>query len=187
MICVTLVLLSGVCLAQDINYDESRVPEARYRSPLPKDEDWNAHRREILSIFESEVYGQSPAPADLEVRVVQTWEEAVFDGRGIRTLTKLGLGPEEAPLEIDLLTYRPAGKGPHGLFLGLNFYGNQAVYPDASIPLARGWVRNNEALGIVENVAINASRGSRSGFWPIGLNGHTSLKKTWEDLSHQAS
>jgi hypothetical protein len=71
---------------------------------------------------------------------------------------------------MDLLVYLPnAAKKPVPVFLGLNFNGNHTIHHDPAIAVARSWVRNDPATGVVDNRATEKSRGSYSRRWPVEL------------------
>lgn len=156
-------------------YDEAKV--APYELPplltFPNGEkvtniaDWQRRRAELFELFEQQVYGAVPA----EVKPQLSWRRIegpieVFGGLGLREQLRLmPLGPRGPA--YDILLYRPKSEGPVPCFLGMNFYGNQTVYPDPAIRLARGWVDNNESLGIDQNLATEESRGARASRWPV--------------------
>lgn len=126
---------------------------------------WLRHREELLELFREHVYGRDPQARPRWN--AQETTEPVFSGRGLRTLTRLELEFKGRRLLLDLLIYRPAGKGPWPTFVGLNFFGNKAIYPDPAIPLARGWVLRDPSIGIPAEQATVASRGMRSSNWPV--------------------
>src|SRR5690606_12857888 len=69
---------------------------------------------------------------------------------------------------MDILMYFPmSAKSPVPVFLGMNFYGNQAVWNDPAILITPNWVDQNEVLGVENNRATEASRGVRTSRWPI--------------------
>ena len=139
-------------------YEEAQVPS--YTLPSFNDKS----RDEWLTLFREHVYGKVP---DFEWR--EEWRQVegpteVFDGLGWRE--QWVVTPVEG-LELDVLLYRPNTEAP--IFLGMNFYGNQTVYPDPGIRLARGWVDNNAGIGIEEHRATDASRGARASRWPVEM------------------
>jgi hypothetical protein len=156
------------------HHDEGKVPPYTLPDPLLDEggqrvssaEQWRAVRRpRLLDLFTSQVYGRAPAKA-------LTWtarqsSQPVFAGKAVRTLVDLKLACEGREQTWSLLIYRPPGEGPWPVFLGMNFLGNQTVYPDGGIPLSRGWVMDSPEVGIEHNRASEESRGSRSGRWPV--------------------
>lgn len=139
-------------------YDEELVP--KYNLPNFNDKS----REEWLTLFSDQVYGKVPDfPWREEWRRVEGPTE-VFNGLGWRE--QWVVSPLEG-LELDVLLYRPTTEAP--VFLGMNFYGNQTVYPDPDIRLARGWVDNNAGIGIEKHQATDASRGARASRWPVEM------------------
>jgi hypothetical protein len=151
------------------NYEESRVPAYTLPDPLASvssREDWSGRKRaEILRIFEDHVYGRTPR-TPVQLTVLSSREKEVAPGL-VRGLVELEVRCQGRRQVWQLLIFRPPGAGPWPVFLGMNFCGNQTVYPDAEIPLARGWVDNNESLGIRNHEASEASRGGRWFRWPV--------------------
>lgn len=179
-----LVILAALacCLpltAQEFepNYDEASVPSYTLPDPLTMPDGsrisdastWKSKGRpHTLALFEEHVYGAAPgAPPELHFKV-RSVDTGALDGKAVRKeitvfFTKASSGPS-----MDLLIYLPAGqRRPVPAFLGLNFYGNQTILSDPGIDLPDSWVRNNEAFGITENKATEASRGVRAGRWPV--------------------
>ena len=121
-------------------------------------EQWFAARRpELLSLFETEMFGQ--APATVPPMRPQTLEEGeAFGGKAVRRQVKLefpGTG-----VFLQLLMYLPSGaSGSVPVFLGLNFEGNHTVSDDPGIllPLCPG------SYGVHGDYP----RGSQSGRWPV--------------------
>jgi hypothetical protein len=174
---ILLLILSAAAWAQTpagYNYDESKaggeIPSDPLRmsdgSIVGSPKDWRDSKRpQLLALFSEHVYGPIP-------RAPVTWtarqsSETVFDGKAVRTLVDLTLSYEGRSLGLPLLIYRPPGEGPWPVFVGMNFCGNQTVYPDPGIPLSQGWVFNSDELGITGNRASVESRGGRSGRWPV--------------------
>ncbi len=151
------------------NYNEWLVPPYILPDPLESvktSEDWNRSRRpEILSQFEQLVYGKTPIRA-VQVTVLEQREDEVAPGL-IRGLVELEVRCQGRRQVWQLLTFRPPGKGPWPVFLGMNFMGNQSVYADPAIPLSRAWVDNSPSLKIKDNHASEASRAMRAYRWPV--------------------
>lgn len=154
------------------NYDESRVPPYTLPDPLVMQdgsrvvdiESWQRRRAEIMGLFATHVYGQTPQ------RVVDVAYD-VFDedhnalaGRAIRRQVRIAFG-EEKSVGMDLLLYLPKVSHPAPTFLGLNFKGNHAVHTDPAIRLPSGWMRDGE--GVVDHRATEAERGTESSRWPV--------------------
>lgn len=152
------LLLTAMAVAQP-NYDEGLVPE--YRLP----ELTGQSREQLLELFAEHVYGR--APGDKPSLTASESSETVFAGKAVRTLVELELAYQGRHQSLHLLIYRPARRPSCKVFVAMNFMGNQTVYPDSGIPLAQGWVDNNESLGITQHQATDSSRGGRSGRWPV--------------------
>jgi hypothetical protein len=175
---IAALLLAIVCLnAQpQVNYDEAKVP--RYTLPDPllmnsgqpvKDaKTWTARRRpEIRALYETEVYGHSPArPAKPNFEVVSVDKKAL-DGSAVRKLVTLYFGDKNAP-RMNLLVYLPAGATkPVPVFLGLSFNGIHAVANDPGVPLADQWVRDRASKEWVKRKAAESTRGSEAERWQV--------------------
>lgn len=174
-----LVIAAAVTACRDdgANYDESGVPPYTLPDPLVwadgtpvTDADaWRSRRRpEILALFGEHVYGKTPpdTPAlRFETRSVDT---AALGGTATRKEVTVRFSDDEGGPSMDLLLYLPNGRaGPVATFLGLNFYGNQSIHPDAGITISTRWMRENAAFGIAGNRATEASRGVRASRWPV--------------------
>jgi hypothetical protein len=129
-------------------------------------------RPALLEVFSAELYGRTPR-AEIPVRYeVLERDGSAFEGRAYRTQVRLHFGAETDGPRMDLLIFRPAharrtGRGGVPAFLGLNFRGNAAVYPDPAIRLGAGWVPNDRETGATANRATEASRGVDAARWPV--------------------
>ena len=85
--------------------------------------------------------------------------------------------PSPPPLapRIDLMLIIPkstGGSGAHApaskppVFLAMNFCGNQALTPDARVPLAHGWLASS-CPGCSDNTATETTRGMQAADWPL--------------------
>jgi len=178
---VPLCVLAALGAAQegDFNYDESKVVPYTLPDPLVNADgtrvitarDWNTKRRkEILRLFETEVYGKTPArPFTVQFHLNEVDTEAL---QGLATRKQVTIAFSKAmygPL-MELLLYIPnASKKPVPAFLGLNFNGNQSVHSDPRIAISQSWMRDNKEFGIVNNRATEASRGVQSSRWPVEM------------------
>ena len=78
---IGLFILSLPTVAQEVNYDESKIGEYTLPDPLTfvngkkvkTVQDWKQRRQEILDIFQREMYGQMPPKP--ETLVLETIEE----------------------------------------------------------------------------------------------------------------
>ena len=122
-----------------INYDEDKagLPGRDFELPDPlmfvdgrkvaDANDWALRRKEILGIFEQEVYGRMPPPPDsmsFELVSEKVREEfSMVERRYVQRFSADGSGPS-----IDWVVFLPrAAKGPSPLFLHLNYIGNDEI------------------------------------------------------------
>ncbi len=172
-----LLLLAANLVAQPAgyNYDEAKVPKFELPNPLITEDGskvadaktWRDLRRpEIFGLFQKHVYGQSPKPP-------ATTHYEVFDdtpdqreGKPRRKQVRISLtGKKDGPM-MDLLLYLPSsGKGPHPVFLTLNFRGNHSISSDPAVRITQSWVPNEK--GIKDHKATEATRGARANRWDI--------------------
>ncbi len=159
------------------NYDESKVPDydlpdplvMRDGSPVRSADEWVRQRRpEILAMFEEHVYGRMPGPPPYVHYEVTELDNAAFDGAATRKQVSVYFKEGSDRPRLDLLIYTPNGlREPVPAFLGLNFFGNQSIYPDAGIHLPDQWMMNSDAVGVEDHRATEASRGARTNRWPV--------------------
>ena len=158
------------------NYDESKVPYYTLPDPLIGEngevitnaQQWNEERRnEIIGMFEEHMFGTVPSkPENINYMIAETDCNA-FNGQATRKQIVISITDNDKTIELNLLIYMPNnGNSKHPVFLGLNFYGNQSISSDQGITLSKNWMRTNDAYGIVNNKATEASRGVRAHRWP---------------------
>lgn len=156
--------------------DEARVPAYTLPDPLRlangeavKDaKTWREKRRgEILRLFETQVYGRSPAAPTAVKTEVMSVRDAALGGKAVRKeLAVLLDGRPDGP-RLHLLVYLPrAARKPVPLFLGLNFGGNHTVTAEPDVALPRGWMPKAEP-GVVDHRATEAGRGRDAAAWPV--------------------
>ncbi len=158
------------------NYDESRVPAYTLPDPLRLENGspvvdegtwWHQRRPEIVALFESEVYGRAPAPPSGMRFEVTSVEQGALNGKATRKEVSIYLTDADRP-HLDVLLYVPNdSRAPVPAFLGLNFFGNQSIYPDAGITISDEWMMDAPEMGIEENRATARSRGARTNRWPV--------------------
>jgi len=132
---VLLCLFAGLGVAQqgDFNYDEAKVVSYTLPDPLVSADgtrvttarDWNTkRRREILRLFETEVYGKTPArPSTVQYHLNEVDAEAL-QGLATRKQVTIALGNALHDPVMELLLYIPnAARKPIPAFLGLNWNG----------------------------------------------------------------
>jgi hypothetical protein len=171
------ILALAFCLSapgqqqRDTLYDEAKVPgytlpavlTLRSGEPVRDAKAWNARRRpEILALYESEVYGKSPAnPPKLNYEV-KSVEKSALEGRAVRKLVTVFLSDKSGAPKMDLLLYLPAGAPrPVPVILGLSFTGIHTVANDPGVPLAEQWVRD------VRQTAAENTRGAGVTQWQV--------------------
>jgi len=179
VIVFSLVFGAGTMITrgQDVIYNEAEVPDYTLPDPLTAAdgsrvtdaETWRQVRRpEILQLFETQVYGEAPEPpADMHFEVTSI-DKDVFGGKATRKQISVYFTASQERPRMDILLYIPENiPAPVPAFVGLNFYGNHTVYPDARIAMTDQWVSNNEEFDISDHRATEASRGVRHKRWPV--------------------
>ena len=151
----------------EANYDESLVPEYELPDPLIANDgsavstadDWPRRRAEILSLFETHVYGKTPDKV-IDTRVVTLSEVAALEGRAKRKEVRIYFTESDERPYLDLLIYLPmASKGPVPGFVGLSFQGNHSITPETDVILSDEWMRL-KGTGVVYNRATDDARGA---------------------------
>lgn len=103
-------------------------------SPITTASEWSGkHRDDLLSHFEREIYGRTPAtvlPMIAEVR-----EDVLLEAGALRRKqVRLTFRSERGTATAELLLYAPGrSPGPVPVFLGLNSGGNWTVSPDPGV------------------------------------------------------
>ncbi|MDX2044324.1 MAG: acetylxylan esterase [Acidobacteriota bacterium] len=162
------------------NYDESKVGDYKLPDPLvmangarvTTARQWRERRQEILRLYETHVYGRTPAAAKAaKIRVVETSRDAKALG-GLATRKEVTVylaGKQDGP-KMSVLVYIPNQRTqPAPVFVGLNFNGNQAIHNDPGISLASSWLRDGKETGAVNNRATEKSRGTEASRWPVEM------------------
>ena len=129
--------------------------------------DWEKRRIELLTLFENEVYGKTPAGKVELSAVVISQNNDLLNGTATRREVQLKLKNKEAEVVLNLLIYLPKSTQRVPLFLGYNFNGNHTVTADPEIAVTHAWVRNNPAQGITSNRSNESLRGSDASSWPV--------------------
>jgi hypothetical protein len=161
----------------DVNYDEAKVPKYTLPDPLVLQNGqpvrnartWSKQRRpEILRLFQTQVYGRSPArPKRIDFQVASVDQQAL-GGKAIRKQVTVFFSSRKDGPKMDILIYLPTGaRRPVPLFLGLNFPGNQAIHSDPGIKLGEVWVRDPARKTMIKQPAREASRGLSAGQWQL--------------------
>ncbi len=175
-------------------YDEAKVPAYTLPDPLLNADgtrvenaaQWPDRRAEILHLFEEHVYGKMPGrPAEMRFETTSVGENAL-GGKATRKQVTIHFTREANGPQMNLLIYVPNHcKRPTPLFMGLNFMGNHTVHADPGIHLATCWLSNNEQLGVTENKATEAGRGTQAARWQIEMvleRGYAFVTACYHDL-----
>lgn len=174
---VAMLTAAGCCAAaalqaepRPVNYDESKVPQYTLPDPLAGTANagtWLKKRRpEILKLFESQMYGQSPArPADVTY-IVTSVDTNALGGRAIRkevTINVFGT-------PVRLLLYVPAGAAkPVPVFVSVNFDGNHTISTDPGITITNQWTWDNGTRTEKLSKPDTVTRGRSTGRWELDL------------------
>jgi hypothetical protein len=181
---LVILLLLGVwtpypALAQPAgtHYDESKVPEYTLPDPLITSDGqkidtaerwWEKGRPETLELFQREVYGRSPGRPDAMTFQVTSVDRDALAGTAVRKEVSVFFTGKPDEPKMDVLIYQPkSADGPVPVFLGLNFYGNHTIRDDPGITLSQQWMRSSKDMGIVDNRATEASRGTAASRWAV--------------------
>ena len=160
----------------EYNFTEELVPQyvlpdiLKFENgqPVLNESDWLQRRRELISLFETLVYGRaSSKPFTLEFSIEEPWTPTLND-TGLRKQVCITISTQKGSLPLHLLLYipnNPIKKTP--MFLGLNFNGNHSITTDSEINLNPGWFRADPENGIINHNATEASRGCATSRWPI--------------------
>ena len=174
------VLLGASVTARPPNYDETKV--APYTlpdplafadgTPLTSPDQWPKRRSEILALFEDQMYGViPPAPAVIRTELIESGE--ALGGRVMRKQLRMWFRDDHTGPAIDWIVFLPKNvSGPVPAFIGLNYFGNQEILPDAEIRVTEAWLRNEEKHFIAGHRASEKSRGLSCGpgaahTWPV--------------------
>lgn len=154
---IGLALLSAALLSAraarsqappEANEDESKVPPYTLPDPLvladgKKVADartWTQARRpELMRLFESHVYGRTPAGGPKARFQVTKTDLAALGGRATRKDVAITFGDGPAARRLDLLVYVPNTRVPAPAFLGLNFQRNDEIKWPVQTIVERGY------------------------------------------------
>lgn len=153
-----------------INYDEGKVPVYSLEDPLcfadgskVRKRQWPERRKEILDIFQKEMYGQLPPAPDTVI--VETVEEGItMAGHAKRRQIRMWFLKDKSGPSINWLILTPVfASEPVPSILMLNFKGNHTVIPDKEVLIpdinnhfktpassfARGMMQNPNSRSII--------------------------------------
>jgi (4-O-methyl)-D-glucuronate---lignin esterase len=134
--------------APEANEDESKVPPYTLPDPLVLADGrkvidartWTEKRRpELLRLFETHVYGRTPAGGPKPRFQVTKTDPSALGGRATRKDVAITFGDGAAARRLDLLVYVPHTRAPAPAFLGLNFQRNDEVKWPVETIVDRGY------------------------------------------------
>lgn len=162
---------------QELNYDESKIPPYTLPELLVSEDgekitteaQWIEKRRpEILSLFETQVYGKSPEhPKGLHFEVLSEDRYTLGNMATRKEIAVYFIEDEKHFMTI--LMYIPNKRnGPVPIFFGLNFKGNHTVNEDANITesITRMKPRKNSDSEIYPGAF---KRGEAASRWPVEM------------------
>ena len=195
---VLLSFLSANAFAQkqNVNYDEAAVAPYTLPDPLVfangkkvRKSQWPERRREILEMFQKEMYGQLPPKGD--GIFLETIEEGpTLFGQGTRRQVRMWFRPDKTGPKVDWLIVTPNNvQGPIPVVLLYNYAGNHAVLADKEILVPDAWFQG--LFGEKDNKASEADRGlyNRDGgktVYPIGslaAKGYATVTACYNEVS----
>lgn len=159
------------------NYDEQAVPKYELPNPLlfsdgskvETSADWQKRRAEILELFQTHVYGRTPAGLTEKVEYEKRKSIEFLDGKAVLEEIRIRFSNKNQTRQIDLLLIKPKSSGNKKFrtFLSLNFLGNHTLHPSPEISLPESWQPKHRDGIVVKNRAIEKGRGGRVSRWPI--------------------
>lgn len=95
-------------------------------------EEYVARRQELMDLYETYMYGKVPVDG-FETAFSLEESGPALDGAALRQQVRITVSSEAGRHEAMLLVYLPTGAHSCGMFVGLNFTGNTAVWTDTAI------------------------------------------------------
>lgn len=164
-----LSLISQSMFAQNVNYDEAKIPP--YTLPdiltgvdgkkISTSTQWEANRPALLQLFAQNVYGVTPTISTKQrFRIIETQNDAL-NGKAIRKQILITFDDYPQLSGINILLYVPKNVAKPPVFVGLNFEGNHSIGNDPAVLLTKNWMidfqKNPER--VKDNHSLEASRG----------------------------
>jgi cephalosporin-C deacetylase-like acetyl esterase len=140
-----LVMLDGKKVTTAKQWEKERAPELR-------------------KLFEHYMYGTAPRAPKVNAKIERIDKNTLGGKATLKEIT-LTLAGIDGP-KIHVLLVVPNKKGPHPVFVGMNFCGNHAVLADPRIALNPNWMYGNRK-GVKDNRATEKSRGADIDVWNI--------------------
>ena len=131
-----------------VNYDESAIPPYTLEDPLRfadgrrvrSRKQWLERRKEILDLFQREMYGEMPASAPIFLETLD--EGTTLAGFARRRQVRMWFREDYSGPHIDWLELIPAQvQGPCPVILLLNYTGNHELLADKEILVTESWLR----------------------------------------------
>lgn len=147
----TVSTLDREVVVREPNYDESKVGHFVLEDPLEfldgrkvTRENWPARRREILGVFEREMYGAEPPPPEAVVAELVD-EKVSVAGFAVRRQFKMWFKADKSGPCVNWIVWLPRhARKPVPVILFLNYRGNHELVPDGDIPVMSAWSRSGE-------------------------------------------
>ncbi len=191
-----LALSSAAFAQQNVNYDEAAVAPYELPDPLVfangkkvTKKQWPERRREILDMFQHEMYGMMP-PEGEGIFLEPIEEGPTLGGQGTRRQVRMWFRKDRTGPKVDWLIVTPNNvEGPVPVVLLLNYTGNHAVLEDKEILIPDIWLHG--LSGMIDAKAAEAERGSlnREGgktVYPVGAlaaRGYATVTACYEQAS----
>ena len=134
-----------------VNYEQDEIPDYQTPDPLVFSDgrkvknkmQWPERRKEILDIFQKEMYGQMPPKP--EAVVTEVFDEGVtLNGYAVRKQVRMWFRADKSGPSLNWLIVLPRfAKGPVPSVIELNYRGNQTCLYDKEVAVAQGWMRSH--------------------------------------------
>lgn len=189
---LVLLLLCGRGTAQNVNYDESKIPPYSLPNPLQFTDgrpvrnalDWEARRQEILRIFQSEMYGQIPEKSPIWTETLE--KGTTLAGFGTRRQIRMWFREDKTGPYVDWLLVEPRyAPEPHPTILLLNYDGNHTLMEDDEVLITENWA-NVVGHGTEPKARGYYAGQTRDAVYPIGTmlsRGYAFLTACYGDIS----
>lgn len=136
---------------------------------------WQLRRTQLLKLFTEQEYGVAPPrPKSMRFVVVDDTRNALGGLATRKQVTILLNGTSSGP-KLHVLLYIPNHVHRPPVFLGLNFWGNEAVNADPGIIISKRWTEStngpppfpNTSVCVKNHRATAGCRGVAAAKWPI--------------------
>jgi len=135
-----LILISASGAAQEVNYDENKIGPYTLEDPLKFSDgrkvrnlnDWEERRKEILNVFEKEMYGRMPGSSEVYLETIE--EGTTMAGYATRKQVRMWFSEDRKGQSIDWLLLLPTHiKEPVPAVITLNYDGNHTIISDKEV------------------------------------------------------